>query len=244
MPNPPKEPRRSPVIGFIEPTATPTIASSEALLRVFSVSREMVDRLKIYESQLKKWQRAVNLVAPKTLPELWHRHFADSLQIAQLVPPSAKTLVDMGSGGGFPGLVLAAYFADLAGPAITLVESDQRKCAFLREAARAMEISVEILSTRIENDANLAALSGVDVVTARALARLPKLFALVSPFISAQTVCIFMKGRDVATEIAEARLSWSFESTEHASMTDAQAKIIVVRDIVSNSTAAKPAISE
>lgn len=222
----------------------PEISTADDLTRVFSVSRETVDRLKIFESALRKWQRAVNLVAPATLPDIWQRHFADSLQVAALVPENAQTLVDLGSGGGFPGLVLAAHFADAGGPTVRLVESDQRKAAFLREAARAMEISVEILSTRIENDANLAALSGVDVVTARALARLPKLFALVSPFISAQTVCIFMKGRDVATEVAEARLSWSFESTEHASMTDAQAKIIVVHDIVSNSTAAKPAISE
>ena len=192
----------------------------------------MVDRLKIYESQLKKWQRAVNLVAPKTLPELWHRHFADSLQIAQLVPPSAKTLVDMGSGGGFPGLVLAAYFADLAGPAITLVESDQRKCAFLREAARAMEISVEILSTRIENNANLSVLQNVDVITARALAPLPRLLKLVEPFVSAGTTCIFLKGREAGQEIDEARNNWSFDVAQHASITDAEAKVIVVRNLV------------
>ncbi|MFY0612372.1 MAG: 16S rRNA (guanine(527)-N(7))-methyltransferase RsmG [Hyphomicrobiaceae bacterium] len=214
------------------------INAADDLKRVFSVSRETVDRLKIYESVLRKWQRAVNLVAPKTLPNLWHRHFADSMQIATLVPKSAQKLVDLGSGGGFPGLVLAAHFAHAGGPTVTLVESDQRKAAFLRETARAMEISVEILSTRIENDANLPALSGVDVVTARALARLPKLFALVTPFISADTVCIFMKGRDAATEITEARLDWCFDSTEHASMTDASARIVVVRDIVSSSSAA------
>ena len=218
--------------------ATATIASADDLRRVFSVSRETVDRLKIHESVLRKWQRAVNLVAPATLPDVWHRHFADSLQIAALVPENAKTLADLGSGGGFPGLVLAAHFADVGGPQVTLVESDQRKAAFLREAARAMEISVEILSTRIENDANLAALNGVNVVTARALARLSSLLGLVQPFISDETVCIFMKGRDAAREIAEARADWSFESTEHASVTDPQAKIIVVRRIVSSSTAA------
>ena len=154
---------------------------------------------------LRKWQRAVNLVAPKTLAHVWHRHFADSLQITGLVPETAQTLVDLGSGGGFPGLALAAHFAVAGGPVVMLVESDQRKAAFLREAARAMEISVEILSTRIENDANLAVLSGVDVVTARALARLPALFGLVQPFICDETVCIFMKGRDVASEIDEAQ---------------------------------------
>ncbi len=220
------------------PSDGPEINTPEDIARVFSVSRETVDKLKIYESVLRKWQRAVNLVAPKSLPNIWHRHFADSLQISGLVPDTAQTLVDLGSGGGFPGLVLAAHYSAAGGPTVTLVESDQRKAAFLREAARAMEISVEILSTRIENGANLAALTGVSVVTARALARLPSLFDLVQPFISDETVCIFMKGRDAAREIAEARQDWSFESAEHVSMTDAQARIVVVRDIVSNATAA------
>lgn len=214
------------------------ITSAADLERVFSVSRETIDRLKTYESVLAKWQRAVNLIAPKTLPQVWHRHFADSLQIAPLVPASARTLVDLGSGGGFPGLVLAAHFADAGGPAVTLVESDQRKAAFLREAARAMEISVDILSTRIENDANLAVLSGVDVVTARALARLSRLFALVQPFVSSDTLCIFMKGRDAAQEIAEARHDWSFDCTEHPSKTDEQAKVAVISRIAPRATAA------
>jgi 16S rRNA (guanine527-N7)-methyltransferase len=101
-----------------------------------------------------------------------------------------------------------------------------------------MEISVEILSTRIENDANLAALNGVDVVTARALARLPRLCALVSPFVSDETVCIFMKGRDAGNEMAEARREWSFESREHASMTDTEARILVIRHIAPVAAAA------
>ena len=114
------------------------IASPDDLIRVFSVSRETVDRLKIYESALNRWQRTVNLVAPATLPHIWSRHFADSLQIAPLVPETAEKLADLGSGGGFPGLVLAAHFASAGGPAVTLVESDQRKAAFLRDTARAM----------------------------------------------------------------------------------------------------------
>ena len=230
MPSPPKKPPENvPRLANVEPTK---IDTPELLSRVFSVSRATVDRLKIYESQLKKWQRAVNLVAPKTLPELWHRHFADSLQVAQLVPQTAKTLIDLGSGGGFPGLVLAAHFTDVGGPAVTLVESDQRKCAFLREVARAMEISVEILSTRIENNANLTALQDVDIITARALAPLPRLLKLAAPFVSADTACIFMKGREADREIDEARNSWSFEVAQHTSLTDAEAKVIVVRDLV------------
>lgn len=213
----------------------PSIHSADDLERVFSISRETVDRLKIYESALRKWQRAVNLVAPATLPDVWARHFADSLQIAELVPKSAKTLADLGSGAGFPGLVLAAHFADTGGPSVTLVESDQRKAAFLREAARAMEISVDILSTRIENNANLAVLSGVNVVTARALAPLNRLLSLVAPFVTDETVSIFMKGRTAEAEIEEARQEWHFDVDERASITDEAAKIIVVRHIVSKS---------
>lgn len=218
-------------------TEAPPIQSADDLERVFSISRETVDRLKIYESALRKWQRAVNLVAPATLPNLWERHFADSLQVADLVPKSAQTLADLGSGGGFPGLVLAAHFAKVGGPAVTLVESDQRKAAFLREAARAMEISVDILSTRIENNANLPALQGVDVVTARALAPLCRLFALVAPFATDETVCIFMKGRTAGAEIEEARHSWRFDVEARASITDEAAKIIVVRHIVPKTAA-------
>ena len=215
------------------------ISSAEDFARDISVSRETVDRLKIYESQLRKWQRAVNLVAPASLPDIWLRHFADSIQLAPLVPKSAKSLVDLGSGGGFPGLVLAAEFAASGGPSVTLVESDQRKCAFLREAARAMEISVEILSTRIENDANLDALDCCDVVTARALAPLHKLLSFVVPFVSSETTCVFLKGRDAAREIAEAQINWNFDVAEHPSVTDPEARIVVVRNIVSKVSAAE-----
>lgn len=214
------------------------IVSGEDLMRVFSVSRETVDRLEIYESALNRWQRAVNLVAPATLPEVWSRHFADSLQLAPHIPKNAKTLADLGSGAGFPGLVLAAHFADCGGPGVTLVESDQRKAAFLRDAARAMEISVDILSTRIENDANLAALTRADVITARALAPLQKLFSLVLPFASSETTCVFLKGRDAAREIAEAKENWNFEFTRHPSVTDSEASIVIVRNIVPSAPAA------
>ncbi|MBU2533721.1 MAG: 16S rRNA (guanine(527)-N(7))-methyltransferase RsmG [Alphaproteobacteria bacterium] len=208
------------------------IAGPDDLLRWFPISRETVDRLKIYESALRRWQRAVNLVAPATLPELWQRHFADSLQVAPFVPGDARNLADLGSGAGFPGLVLAAHFASAGGPTVKLVESDQRKAAFLRDTARAMEISVEILSTRIENGANLTALSGVDVFTARALAPLHRLFVLVHPYVTGHATCIFLKGREAAREIEDARREWLFDVIEHPSTTDTDARILEVRGIV------------
>jgi len=209
------------------------ISGPDDLSRVFSVSRETVDRLKIYESALVKWQETINLVAPKTIDAIWSRHFADSLQLAGYVPEASKKLVDLGSGGGFPGLVIAAHFADISDLRVTLVESDQRKCAFLREAARLMEISVEIKSTRIENDANLSAFSDVDVFTARALAPLRRLLELIAPHMNDHTQCIFMKGREVGREIEQAKEGWRFEISEHPSLTDADARILVIGGVAS-----------
>ncbi len=207
------------------------IKSPDDFARVFPVSRETVDRLKTYESELIRWQRAVNLVAPNTLPDIWHRHFADSLQIEPFIPKTAEKLADLGSGAGFPGLVLAAHFHVAGSPRITLVEADQRKAAFLREVARAMQISVDILSTRIESNANLAALSNVDVFVARALAPLDRLLDLVAPYLLRDTVCLFLKGREFAREIADARTGWQFDLTEHASLTDTQARILELRAV-------------
>ena len=215
------------------PTHQPRrITGPHDLAGIFDVSAATLDRLATYQAVLTRWQRAVNLVAPATIPDIWHRHFADCLQLARFIPEGeGRALADLGSGAGFPGLVLAAHFADRGGPAVILVESDQRKAAFLREAARAMEISVEILSTRIESDANLAVLRCVDFVTARALAPLPRLFSLVSPFLSPAAVCIFLKGRTAAREIAEAREVWSFELDVHPSLTEEEASVLVVRAI-------------
>ena len=108
----------------------------EAFCEAFDVSRETIEKLMCYEGELRRWQKAVNLVAPSTLDEIWHRHFADSAQLAQLVPANAKHLADVGSGGGFPGLVLATVLSEIRDIRVTLVESDTRKAAFLRETAR------------------------------------------------------------------------------------------------------------
>ena len=208
------------------------IEGPDDLAKVFDVSAATLERLVTYQAVLARWQRAVNLVAPATIPDIWHRHFADSLQLARYISQGeGRTLADLGSGAGFPGLVLAAHFADRGGLAVILVESDQRKAAFLREAARAMEISVEILSTRIESDANLAVLRSVDFVTARALAPLPRLFSLVSPFLSSAAVCIFLKGRSAVYEIAEAQEAWSFKLESRPSMTEEEASVLLVRAI-------------
>ncbi len=169
---------------------------------VTGVSEITLDRLDRYESLLLKWQKAINLVGPKTLHDLWVRHFLDSAQFWRHAPSTAKSLVDIGSGGGFPGLVLAALAADPAigspGFHCHLVESDQRKASFLREAARVMALSgVTVHAARIESLNGL----DVDLVTARACAPLPQLLVWADPFLACGAVGLFAKGSQAAAEM-------------------------------------------
>lgn len=214
-------------------TARVTIDGPEAFARTFAVSRETVDRLRLYEELLGRWQKAVNLVAPSTLGDIWHRHFADSAQLAPLFPPTARSHADLGSGGGFPGLVLAIILAERGGISTTLIESDQRKCAFLREVARQAGIVVEIVTKRIEIAETRAMVGAVDVVTARALAPLDRLLALSAPISSASTLGLFLKGRGVEQELEDARRQWRFEHRLVPSLTQEGAYIVEVRHLSS-----------
>ncbi|MCL4766144.1 MAG: 16S rRNA (guanine(527)-N(7))-methyltransferase RsmG [Hyphomicrobiaceae bacterium] len=207
------------------------IDGPDSFRRSFAVSRETAERLIRYEALLRQWQKAVNLVAPRTLPEVWHRHFADSAQLAPLVPEGAESLVDLGSGGGFPGLVLAIMLMERQPLWVMLVESDTRKAAFLREAARVTGATVEILSMRIENAETQRRVGRVDVVTVRALAPLSRLFGLAAPFFAPRTVGLFLKGRDILGEIDGARVGWRFDVELVQSMTDAAGQIAVVRNV-------------
>ena len=157
------------------------------------VSRETLDRLETYAALLAKWQRRINLVGRSTLDDLWRRHMFDSAQLLPLLPEGVRTLVDLGSGAGFPGLVLAI----LGVPEVHLIESDSRKAAFLREVSRETSTPVDIHVARIERVPAFVA----DVVTARALAPLGKLLDLASRFADDRTVMIFPKGQDVDREL-------------------------------------------
>ena len=168
-----------------------------------NVSRETLARLSAYLELLGRWQRAVNLVGASTLADPWRRHILDCAQIAPHVPGTARTLLDLGSGAGLPGLVLAL----LGMPGVHLVESDQRKAQFLREAARITGAPVVVHATRIEQ-LDLR----TDVVTARALAPLPRLVGLAERFLGAGSVCLFLKGENVLRELTEARQSWHMHS--------------------------------
>lgn len=190
----------------------------------FPVSRETRDRLACFEALVRKWQPAVNLVARSTLGEIWQRHILDSAQLWPLLPPGTRTLVDLGSGGGFPGLVLAV----LGVPEVHLVESDQRKAAFLREAARCTGVSVKVHATRIEAVAPLSA----EVVTARALAPLTDLLGYARRFLGPTGTALFLKGARLEEELTAAARVWDIRSVETIeSITDRSGVVVRLRGI-------------
>jgi 16S rRNA (guanine527-N7)-methyltransferase len=204
---------------------------------VLDVSRETVGRLDVYAQLLARWQKTINLVAPSTLGDIWHRHFADSAQVAGLAlergPQGPLKWVDLGTGAGFPGLVVGILLAEVRpGSKLVLLESDQRKCAFLREVVRetgiAGSVTVDIVAGRIESPANQSRVGIVDVVSARVLAPLEKLVALVAPFCGPSTLCTLLKGRDVVVEVeAASGLGFGFELVP--SLTDADARVVLAR---------------
>lgn len=172
----------------------------------------MLARLCAYVDLLRRWAERINLVGRATLADPWRRHILDSAQLLPFVPAGAKSLVDLGSGAGFPGLVLAI----LGVPGVELIEADARKCAFLREAARIAAAPVVIHPRRIETvPARIA-----DVVTARALAPLDRLLALAAPFVGPQTVCLFLKGERALEELAAARRIWTATAAHYPSLSD------------------------
>jgi 16S rRNA (guanine527-N7)-methyltransferase len=184
-----------------------------ALAAVGPVSRETATRLEAYVALLRKWQPAENLVSPKTLPEIWKRHVADSAQLVKLFP-EARRWLDLGSGAGFPGLVIAI----VGGVHVDLVESNRRKCAFLRAAIRETGATATVHEGRIEEVlANWSA--PVDRITARALAPLGDLLALAEPAMTKGVPAAFMKGQEAEREIAEARRQWNFTVGRHPSIT-------------------------
>jgi 16S rRNA (guanine527-N7)-methyltransferase len=201
--------------------ATPlSRAEAGALL---GVSRETLERLQTYLDLLARWQQRINLVGPSTLEDPWRRHIVDCGQLWRLWPENARSVVDLGSGAGLPGLVLAIMGA----PEVHLVESDQRKAAFLREAARACGVAATIHAGRTETVPPLAA----DVVTARALAPLPELLRLAERHVHAGTTCLFLKGRTAASELTRAREVWTMREASVGSLSDPEGQILLISEI-------------
>ncbi len=176
---------------------------------IFSnVSRETIERLDTYASLLTRWQKRVNLIGPNTVEDIWTRHFADSLQLAPYIPHSHSIIVDIGSGAGFPGLVLAiAGFGH-----VHIVESDLKKIAFLKEVARQTDVPVTLHSVRAET----LRLPQVDVYTSRACGGLPKLLNMLGPQCQKNTICLFHKGKNYTKELHEVE-DWDYDLTVHPS---------------------------
>lgn len=190
-------------------------------------SAAAVQRLEVYAALIHKWQKAINLIAPKTLPDLWSRHFLDSAQLLEHAPANTQRWLDLGSGGGFPGLVIAA----LSDIHMHLVESDQRKSTFLREAARAMNVAATVHVKRIEavDPAALHAAMGAapQVISARALAPLHELIGLAKPLAGEGTIYLFPKGRAAEDELTVARRYWTIPTADKLpSRTDPEASIL------------------
>jgi len=197
--------------------------SAEAALRQLDpgVSRETLGRLEVMVETLLRWQKAINLVGRATLDDVWTRHVLDSAQLAPLIPATTKSLADLGSGAGFPGLVLATLRSELD---VTLIESDARKSAYLREAARKMGLPKQpkILINRIE----AAPPAQADVVTARALAPLGQLLTWADRHRANPAICLFHKGKDWRAELTGAMKDWEIECTPQPSVTDRDAVIL------------------
>ncbi len=202
--------------------------SEQTFLDQRNVSRETLDRLRAYEALLRKWNPAINLVAKSTLDDVWSRHFLDSAQIFDLAPKDARTWADLGSGAGFPGMVVAILSAERGQAlAVTLVESDQRKAAFLMAAARDLGLKLTVAAKRIEALPPLSA----DVLSARALAPLDQLIGHAERHLSPQGTALFPKGASHAAELKQALERWRFSYEISRSMTDAEAVIYQIKGV-------------
>ena len=190
------------------------------------VSRETMARLAAYAALLERWQSAVNLVGSGTLSDIWGRHIMDSAQLFSLLPSPSGRIIDLGSGAGFPGLVLAIMGAT----DVELVEANTKKCTFLREVARATNTQVVIHNERIEKIPPRVA----SVITARALAPLPWLLNYANAFVGPKSICLFLKGRRLHQELTDARKTWKMGVATIPSLTDAGGTVLCVRALSRN----------
>ncbi|MDB5655242.1 MAG: methyltransferase GidB [Tardiphaga sp.] len=208
-----------------KPAPAPRLdADKAAALRLTPVSRETEARLDRYVDLFVQWQAKTNLISPSTLPNLWTRHISDSLQLLNLAP-QAKIWLDFGSGGGFPGVVLACAMGDVEGGHVHLVERNVKKAAFLREALRVTQapgtIHLADIGDSVDSFPPL-----VDCITARAVAPLHQLIGYAEPLMKQGTKALFLKGQDVDAELTEATKYWNISPRLHASLTGGQGWIV------------------
>jgi len=204
-------------------------ADRDRALALIPVSRETAERLDRFVALLLTWQRKINLVAPSTIPRIWMRHVADSLQLLELAP-AAQIWIDLGSGAGFPGLAIACALAERPGARVHLVESNGKKAAFLREAQRYTGAPAQVHAQRIEKFVESFE-GAADIVTARALTSLTKLCDLSYPLLRGGAMALFLKGQDVEAELTEAATYWDLGSRVVPSRTDPTGAVVVVQSL-------------
>ncbi len=189
---------------------------------LLNVSRETIEKFQAYLTLLEKWQRRINLVSNSTLAESWQRHILDSGQLAAYYPPQTRQILDVGSGAGFPGLVLAI----MGGVTVDLVESDQRKAVFLSTIIRELRLAATVHNQRIETMPNLRP----DVITARALAPVPKLMNLIETQLSAECVCLFLKGASIEDELTNLQSYSTMVATTHPSLSGSTGVVLELKN--------------
>jgi 16S rRNA (guanine527-N7)-methyltransferase len=219
----------------LSPISAPDKAAALALT---PVSRETEERLDRYVALLVEWQAKTNLVSPSTLPNLWTRHISDSLQLLTLAP-AAKVWADFGSGGGFPGVVLACGMAGISGATVHLIERNAKKAAFLREALRVTNAPGTVHLADIGDNVDSVA-GKVDCVTARALAPLHQLIGFAEPLVGQGAKALFLKGQDVEAELTEATKYWNIRYRLHSSRTGGHGWIVELDQIERRDHSAKP----
>jgi 16S rRNA (guanine527-N7)-methyltransferase len=204
------------------------IIRAQSLASIIDVSRETSEKLYRFEDLVRKWNPTINLVSKPSLSELWDRHIVDSAQLFSHIPSDANRYLDIGSGGGFPGIVLAVISAELAPMRrFTLVESDQRKAAFLREAGRLLEIKLDVRPARIESLAKIEA----DLLSARALSPLARLLEAAEQHLAQNGTCLFPKGETYRQEIDDAKNIFDFDYEAIPSLTDPKGAILKIHGI-------------
>jgi len=196
---------------------------AQGFAEIVPVSRETVARLEAYAALLTRWSARINLVGRDTIADLWRRHFLDSAQVRPFVSDHARNMIDLGSGAGFPGLVLAI----LGASGVELVEADSRKCAFLREAVRITETDATVRPCRIE----AVPRHPVDIVTARACAPLGRLLGLAEPFLAPDSECLFLKGERVEEELTLARKHWTMMVSACQSRSDPRGVVLRLQQV-------------
>lgn len=186
------------------------------------VSRETHEKLERFAALLEQWNSRINLISPRDMAHLWSRHIDDSVQLAAHIPAGAR-MIDLGSGGGFPGLILAIA----TGNPVTLIESDQRKCAFLREASRLCGVKTTVIAKRIE----AAEVEPADIITARALAPLSRLLGWAEPLLKKDGFCLFLKGRKASDELTDAARDWHMTTESFPSQSSEDGVLLKISEL-------------